>query len=133
MSRLKRVRLGKIFADHLTFEGALARIQDLEDFAQATRLIGDFNGWNEQAHPLKVRWDSSGIWEGFVAGLSQGEKYKYHVRSRHRGYRVDKTDPFAFFSELSPQTASVVWDLSYDWGDGEWMETRSGRLKTATT
>ncbi len=92
--------------------------------AQAVAVIGDFNGWNPAAHPLLPRWDGSGVWEGFVAGVGHGACYKYHIVSRHHGYRVDKADPFAFCSELPPRTASRVWDLAYEWGDAEWMATR---------
>ena len=69
--------------------------------------------------------ENSGIWEGLIPDLPSGAPYKYHVRSRYRGHRVDKADPFAFFNELSPETASVVWDLSYQWKDHAWMEDRT--------
>jgi 1,4-alpha-glucan branching enzyme len=92
----------------------------------ATRVsvIGDFNGWNRGSHPLAVRWDESGIWEGFVPGLGKGGIYKYHIESGPNGFAEDKGDPFALHWELSPKTASAVWDLEYDWGDREWMESR---------
>ncbi|MGD2080190.1 MAG: 1,4-alpha-glucan branching protein GlgB, partial [Nitrospirota bacterium] len=93
--------------------------------ADKVTVMGDFNGWDRQAHPLASRWDGSGIWEGFVPGVGQGALYKYHIRSRHRGYKVDKGDPFAFRWETPPSTASVVWDLSYDWNDSEWEKDRS--------
>ncbi|KJS30953.1 MAG: glycogen branching protein [Desulfatitalea sp. BRH_c12] len=91
--------------------------------AEHVGVMGTFNGWDKSAHPLRQR-ENSGIWEGFIAGLPPGTAYKYHVRSRFRAYQADKTDPFAFFNELSPQTASVVWDLSYTWDDQGWMEKR---------
>ena len=87
-------------------------------------VMGDFNGWSKTSHPLHAR-SQSGIWEGFVPGAGPGTQYKYYVSSRHHGYRVDKADPFAFHNQVSPQTASVVWDLSYQWGDGEWMKQRA--------
>ncbi len=92
--------------------------------AQYISVIGDFNGWDREAHPLHMR-ENSGIWEGLIPDLPSGAPYKYHVRSRYRGHRVDKADPFAFFNELSPETASVVWDLSYQWKDHAWMEDRT--------
>ncbi len=92
--------------------------------AKRVNLIGNFNGWDRESHPLSVRWDSSGIWEGFVPGLEKGEIYKYHIQSKHNGYVVEKGDPFAFHWELSPRTASAVWDLEYTWNDREWMENR---------
>jgi 1,4-alpha-glucan branching enzyme len=58
--------------------------------------------------------------------------YKYHIRSTQKQYQVDKTDPFAFFTELSPQTASVTWDLAHEWSDDTWMENRSnGNMKSS--
>src|SRR5262249_48831947 len=77
--------------------------------AQYVSVMGDFNGWDKGRHPLRPR-DSSGIWEGFVPGVSPGVAYKYHVASHHNGYRVDKTDPFAFYQEVPPRTAAIVWD-----------------------
>ena len=93
--------------------------------AAAVSVVGDFNGWNPSSHFLEPRADSSGIWEGFISGVRAGSVYKYHIVSRHAGYSVDKADPFAFFAEVPPRTASVVWDLSYEWGDAEWMKTRA--------
>ncbi|HET7712928.1 MAG TPA: 1,4-alpha-glucan branching protein GlgB, partial [Thermoanaerobaculia bacterium] len=93
--------------------------------AARVSVIGDFNGWNNKANALTAR-GASGIWEGFVEGLQKGAVYKYHIESRHNGFRVDKADPFAFMNETPPLTASVVWSLDYDWNDQEWMETRAG-------
>jgi len=95
--------------------------------AARVSVMGDFNGWNPNAHPLAVRHDGSGIWEGFVPGVGQGALYKYHIVSAVNGFETDKGDPFAFFWEVSPNTASVVWDLRYEWADGEWMRTRRDR------
>ncbi|RIK93743.1 MAG: 1,4-alpha-glucan branching enzyme [Proteobacteria bacterium] len=92
--------------------------------AEAVSVVGDWNGWSRDAHPLATR-GSSGIWEGFVPGVGRGAVYKYHVRSRAGGYRVDKADPFAFHAEVAPKTASVVWTLEYEWHDREWMEARA--------
>ena len=92
--------------------------------AQKVTVFGDFNGWDKASHALKVREDGSGIWEGFVAGLGSGTIYKYHIVSKHHGYRVDKADPFGFCSQTPPQTASVVWELQHDWSDAQWMTSR---------
>jgi 1,4-alpha-glucan branching enzyme len=94
--------------------------------AEQVFVMGDFNGWNKSSHPLGSR-AQSGIWEGFVPGVTQGTIYKYFVASRHRLYRVDKADPFAFFCEPPPRTGSVVWDLDYTWADEEWMRDRHQR------
>ncbi len=92
--------------------------------ARTVSVIGDFNGWNTESHALAVRWDGSGIWEGFIPGLKTAERYKYHIVSNSNGYRVDKGDPFGFHWEIAPRTASCVWNLTYDWGDEDWMANR---------
>ncbi len=91
--------------------------------AEQVFVMGDFNHWNTASHPLRSR-GQSGIWEGFVPGVGQGMPYKYHVVSRYNGYRAEKADPFALYTETPPRTASIVWDLAYAWGDREWMAKR---------
>jgi len=98
--------------------------------ARWVSVIGDFNRWDPAAHPLQPR-EQSGIWEGFLPGVGPGARYKYHIVSRHGGYRVDKADPLAFAAEPPPRTASVVWDLGYAWGDAEWMAQRVQRNSLA--
>ncbi|HLE25466.1 MAG TPA: alpha-amylase family glycosyl hydrolase, partial [Thermodesulfobacteriota bacterium] len=92
--------------------------------AERVSVIGDFNGWNPESHPLGVRWDGSGVWEGFIPYLEKGATYKYQITSKHNNYNVEKADPYAFFSESPPKTASIIWDLNYDWKDDEWMKNR---------
>ena len=94
--------------------------------AEAVFITGSFNDWNKESQPL-ARRASSGIWEGFIAGIGKGTLYKYFVRSRFSGYRADKADPFSFFNEIPPKTASIVWDLDYSWGDHDWMAQRRAR------
>ncbi|HEX9743013.1 MAG TPA: 1,4-alpha-glucan branching protein GlgB [Nitrospiraceae bacterium] len=94
--------------------------------AEEVSVIGMFNDWKRGAHPLRMK-DSSGIWEGFLPGIAKGTLYKYYIRSRFEGFEVEKTDPFAIFNEIPPKTASIVWDLDYQWRDQEWMETRGRR------
>jgi 1,4-alpha-glucan branching enzyme len=89
-------------------------------------VMGDFNGWDKGRHPLRQR-GASGIWEGFIPGIGKGSTYKYHIVSRFNGYRVDKADPFALYSEKPPKTASIVWDIEYAWGDERWMDNRQNR------
>jgi 1,4-alpha-glucan branching enzyme len=91
--------------------------------ARSVSVIGDFNGWNRDEHRLAVRWDGSGIWEGFIPDLKPGVIYKYHIDS-NTGHKVDKGDPFAFAWELSPKTASQYWQLDYTWSDQAWMRKR---------
>ncbi len=91
--------------------------------AAMVSVIGDFNGWRPGRHPLEPR-DRSGIWQATVPELAAGGRYKFHIDSNRRGYAVDKADPFAFWAEQPPRTASVVWDLAYDWHDDDWMARR---------
>lgn len=92
--------------------------------ARTVSVIGDFNYWIQGEHPLQVRWDSSGIWEGFIPGIEQGTTYKYKIQSNNGGIITEKADPFAFYCEKPPHTASVIWDLDYKWKDKKWMQTR---------
>jgi len=94
--------------------------------AERVSVIGDFNDWNYDSHPLQAH-EQSGIWEGFIPGLEKGTVYKYHIVSKFNGYRVDKADPVGFRHETPPQTASVVWDLAYEWNDADWMAQRKER------
>ncbi len=92
--------------------------------AEKVSVTGDFNGWNRESHSLNVRQDGSGIWEGFIPGIKQGDIYKYHIQSRYNNFKADKGDPFAFYWEQAPKTASVVWELNYQWNDTDWMTNR---------
>jgi 1,4-alpha-glucan branching enzyme len=94
--------------------------------AKQVSVVGDFNNWDKQRHPLRSL-GSSGVWEGFLAGIGQGTLYKYHIVSAVGKYSVDKADPFGLFFEVAPKTASVVWDLNYSWGDAAWMTERGRR------
>jgi 1,4-alpha-glucan branching enzyme len=94
--------------------------------ARRVTVTGDFNGWNKTSHKLHHR-GSSGIWEGFIPDMGKGALYKYHVVSHYGGYKADKADPFAFFNEVPPRNASVVWDLGYEWRDADWMRDRHHR------
>jgi 1,4-alpha-glucan branching enzyme len=91
--------------------------------ARQVSVMGEFNGWDKSSHPLCPR-GQSGVWEGFIPGVGKGAIYKYYVASHHRGYCVEKADPFAFYAETPPKTASIVWGLDYSWGDQTWMEKR---------
>jgi 1,4-alpha-glucan branching enzyme len=94
--------------------------------AARVSVIGEFNNWNYDANPLQAR-GGSGIWEGFIPDVGKGTKYKFHIVSRHNDFRVDKADPFGVHHEPAPNTASIVWDLDYEWNDAEWMSTRKQR------
>ena len=89
-------------------------------------VMGSFNGWNKTAQELHPR-GQSGIWEGFVPDVGHSDAYKYHVVSRYHGYKVDKADPVAFHAETPSRTASIVWNLDYEWRDQDWMSSRAQR------
>jgi 1,4-alpha-glucan branching enzyme len=91
--------------------------------ARSVSLIGDFNGWDAGKGPMNPRWDGSGIWEARVESVHRGAAYKYRIVPNH-GSAQDKGDPFAFYWEEAPRTASRTWTLEYEWNDGEWMRTR---------
>ncbi len=94
--------------------------------AKKVSVIGDFNGWAKTKHPLKPR-ASSGIWEGFIPGVAKGAVYKYYISSHVGGHKGEKADPYGFRHEEPPRTASIVWDLDYEWNDAEWVKGRKQR------
>jgi len=95
--------------------------------ARRVSVVGDFNIWDGRRHPMRVR-GGSGVWELFIPGLAEGEIYKYEIRGRDNDYLGLKADPFAFYSELRPKTASVVYGINrYTWHDQEWMAQRPAR------
>jgi len=90
--------------------------------ARSVSVIGSFNGWDRRKHPMR-RMDA-GVWEIFVPGIGTGELYKFQIKT-HQDYVLDKTDPFAFRTQVAPQTASIVHELGqYEWRDQAWMERR---------
>ncbi|WP_299241841.1 1,4-alpha-glucan branching protein GlgB [uncultured Aquimarina sp.] len=92
--------------------------------AKSVSVIGDFNFWIEGEHQLNVRWDESGIWEGFIPEVGKGSTYKYKIHSHNNDIKTEKADPYARRCEHPPKTASVVWEDSYDWKDTKWMKNR---------
>ncbi|MDR1874822.1 MAG: 1,4-alpha-glucan branching protein GlgB [Synergistaceae bacterium] len=94
--------------------------------ARSVSVVGDFNHWNATTHLLNIRWDGSGIWEGFMPGLKKWDLYKFHLVNS-RGQHKDKMDPFSTFFEVAPRTSSIVHWPDYAWQDGEWMSERSRR------
>jgi 1,4-alpha-glucan branching enzyme len=91
--------------------------------ATEVSVIGNFNHWLKGRHPLFVRHDNSGIWEGFIPHFEKGEAYKYLITG-YKGIEAAKGDPFANFWELKPATASITWDMDYHWKDEDWMAIR---------
>lgn len=92
--------------------------------AQQVSVIGDFNHWVDGNYKLNVRWDSSGIWEGFIPHVGKGNVYKYNIHSNFNNIVTEKADPYARRCEHPPKTASIVWEDSYKWKDTKWMKKR---------
>jgi len=123
-------RLYEKLGAHLGADGAVAGtfFAVWAPNAEGVSVIGDFNGWNKERHPLHPR-GQSGIWETFIPSVGEGALYKYHMKSRFNGYQADKADPFSTFNEIPPKFASIVWDLDYRWNDQEWLAARRQRQR----
>ncbi|MBT8246000.1 MAG: 1,4-alpha-glucan branching protein GlgB [Winogradskyella sp.] len=122
----KHYRLYEKFGSHITtvngVEGTYFAVW--APSAKAVSVIGDFNFWTENDHKLQVRWDASGIWEGFIPNVGNGNIYKYKIKSHHNEVTTEKADPYARRCEHPPKTASIVWEDDYNWEDNNWMKTR---------
>jgi len=93
--------------------------------ASNVSVIGSFNQWDRRRHPMRLL-GQSGIWELFIPGIGEGEVYKFFVKSRYHNYEAEKADPYAFFFEFRPKSASIVHDINtYTWQDHAWTEYRS--------
>ncbi len=91
--------------------------------AKSVALIGSFNDWDGRMHPMQ-NINRSGVWEIFIPQAKPGDLYKFRVTTT-KGLQVDKTDPFGFFSELPPRTASIVQNLNeFKWTDNDWLANR---------
>ena len=98
----------------------------------ATRVsvMGSFNSWSESTHPMQARWDGSGIWELYIPEIGSGTQYKYCLNT-YNGKVLHKSDPFGRYSQIAPDSASVVCDNSYNWKDQDWLKSRNqGKGKT---
>ena len=121
------------FGAHPTVEAGISGVHFAVWAPDAMRVsvVGDFNFWDGRRHQMKKR-GPSGIYEIFIPGLKPGTIYKYEIKTK-AGDPMLKADPYANFSELRPNTASVIWDMTdYQWNDGEWIEKRKAakdRLK----
>ena len=96
--------------------------------AEKVSVMGDFNNWDRESHPMRGRSDDSGIWEVFIPEAKKGTLYKYFLKSRN-GYEAEKGDPYAFSWETPPNTASIVWDLENTWNDKSWLKDRKENAK----
>jgi 1,4-alpha-glucan branching enzyme len=91
--------------------------------AKRVSVIGDFNSWDGRRHVMRSL-GMSGVWELFIPGLETGKNYKFEIKLPN-GALVEKCDPFAFYAEVRPKTASKIYDISgYEWEDKKWMEER---------
>jgi 1,4-alpha-glucan branching enzyme len=128
---VRNFQQGTWYSAYTKLGSHLVKVLDVEGFyfavwapnATAVSVVGNFNGWKKQLHPLYVRQDGSGIWEGFIPSFAKGEKYKYHIKG-YKGAELDKGDPYCNYWEVRPNTASVAWDMQYQWGDAAWMKKR---------
>ncbi len=91
--------------------------------AQQVSIIGDFNDWNGNSHPLQVQWNGSGIWEGFIEGVHVDMLYKFYILSHNDDKVREKSDPFAFKTEMPPKSASVITQSTYIWNDQKWQQS----------
>ncbi|OQY21593.1 MAG: 1,4-alpha-glucan branching enzyme, partial [Desulfobacteraceae bacterium 4572_35.2] len=91
--------------------------------AERVSVVGDFNGWNGQCHPMRSR-GRSGVWELFIPEAHVDDRYKFDIRTMHDGYCVLKADPYAQSMEMRPRTASIVCQSTHQWQDDAWLAAR---------
>src|SRR5262249_43038817 len=94
--------------------------------AERVSVVGDFNLWDGRVHPMR-RLGASGVWEIFIPGIAEGQRYKYEIRSTRHGEVLLKADPYGFRFEPPPRTASIVARRDYGWNDAQWFVDRAGR------
>ena len=93
--------------------------------AKSVSVVGEFNDWNVFIHPMN-RIDDGEIWEAFVEGLGEGEIYKYAIEPQWGGPRIMKADPYGFYAEKKPHTASRTYDMNhYEWQDAAWQKRKA--------
>lgn len=98
--------------------------------AKTVGVEGDFNHWQAQQHQLYKRQDGSGVWEGFIPNFEKGWLYKYNIQTKE-GAQLSKGDPYASYWETPPNTASISWDLAYEWQDEQWLKQRKNKQTKA--
>ncbi len=117
-------KLAEVLGAHIQTEQGGTQFAVWAPNARYVSVIGTFNEWNKSANPLSA--GVAGVWQGHIPNASVGARYKYYVESKSGEYKADKADPFGFWHDAPPRNASVIWDLSYQWGDESWMTTRRG-------
>ncbi|WP_395754082.1 1,4-alpha-glucan branching protein GlgB, partial [Megasphaera sp. UBA4352] len=115
----------RLFGAHFTAyrRKACVRFAVWAPHAQAVSVVGDFNEWDETADPMTRSDKGNGIWTCYISGLSEGDNYKYAITTAS-GDVILKSDPYAFWSEVRPDTASKLTKLHYTWKDKKWMASR---------
>lgn len=122
---------GKNFKSYEFFGAHYRNYDDIEGVefnvwapnAKAINIVGNFNDWNGENHQMVPVYDT-GVWHLFIPHLAEGEIYKYEIKAQNDSIAL-KADPFAFYSEIKPDTASRTYDLKgYNWNDKDWIEKR---------
>ncbi len=94
--------------------------------AKGVSVIGDFNNYDENRHKLQLRGDGSGIWDGFIENVKEFDTYKYHIFNDFENPNSNKADPYAFYAEVAPNSASRVYNIeNFHWDDEKWMKKRA--------
>jgi 1,4-alpha-glucan branching enzyme len=118
-------RLGAHFASIDSIEGISFAVWAPN--ARRVSVVGDFNGWDGRRHPMRLH-PGAGIWELFIPGIGEGERYKYEIKPRDGILPLLKADPYAFCAEQPPDTASVTCHTTrHEWQDQAWIEARQHR------
>ena len=128
---VKQFQKGKLYAAHEKFGSHYLNLLGKHGFyfavwapnATHVCVVGEFNGWKNNLHPLFVRLDKSGIWEGFIPRMPEDALYKYQIQG-FEGAETFKADPYGKYCELRPGTASITKKLHYHWTDNDWMQKR---------
>jgi 1,4-alpha-glucan branching enzyme len=128
---IKKFQKGKLFTAHEKFGSHYLKLLNTHGYyfavwapnATSVCVVGEFNGWKNKLHPLFVRLDKSGIWEGFIPHIPDGTLYKYQIQG-FEGIETLKADPYANFAELRPGTASITRNVYHAWKDTAWMHKR---------
>ena len=114
------------FGCHFSPEEERAVFRTWAPHALEISVVGDWNSWREDAHPLR-RISDAGVWEITIDGIQLWQRYKFSILGPDQKRRL-KSDPFAFHAETDGKTASIVYDIGgYDWRDDDWMRARRGR------
>jgi 1,4-alpha-glucan branching enzyme len=115
-------KLSDVMGAHFIAERGGTQFAVWAPHAKSISVIGTFNDWRPDV--AYMQRSPAGVWQCFVPGAYTGAHYKFRVENAS-GYHADKSDPFAVYCEKSPSTASIIWDLNYNWQDAAWMSSRA--------